>query len=173
MIKMLKHIKNKKAEGMEGQKTVAIILVVLIIAVVAIMVFKQDIIGWVRSLPGYEQPGDKPIDASKLADEQVRSFCPDRVGFFEKAKGAGIFEQDYIFLRENGASRQTPFYLAKYRIWRHDYSLIRIAEFGADDVVGTIEGIKIKITNFKRGYEEDLKRLDGSMFKEGAHICKE
>ena len=170
-MKMLE-MQDKRGE-MEQGKTVAIILVLLVIAVVAVIIFRQDITSWIRSLPGYEQSGDQTIHASKLTDAEVKSFCPIRIGFFEKAKGVGIFEQDYIFLRENGESRQTPFYLAKYRIWRHDYSLIRIAEFGADDVVGAIEGIKIKITNFKQGYEKDLERLDGSMFKEGAHICKE
>jgi len=170
-MKMLE-MQDKRGE-MEQGKTVAIILVLLVIAVVALIVFRQDIIGWIKSLPGYEQQGDKTINASKLTDAEVKSFCPVRIGFFEKARGVGIFEQDYIFLREDSTFKQTPFYLAKYRKWRHDYSLIRIAEFGADDVVGTIEGIKIKITNFKRGYERELRRLDGSVFKEGAHICKE
>ena len=167
-MKMLK-MQDKRGE-MEQGKVVAIILVVLVIAVVAIMVFKQDIIRWVRSLPGYEQPNEPDIDMSQLSDEEVKSFCPVRVGFYKNAEGEGIFKQYYIFVKVNDEYKQTPFYLAKERIQSNEYSLIRKAQGGADSIAGRI--VDNEIVLYADFRDTEIEILNSAWLARGNLICK-
>ena len=167
---MIKAITRKRGENMSQESTVTIIIVLLVIVVVVLILFRQNIIGWVRSLPGYEPPADNETDISKLSDEEIRNFCPVRLGSYENSKGAGIFGQYYIFLREDGSSRQTDFYLAKERVRSNEYNLIRKARAWADPIAGRI--VDKEIVLYADFLRSEISVLNGAWLARGNLICK-
>ena len=170
LVKMKKlKMQNKRGELEQG-KTVAIILVLLVIAVVVLIIFKQNITSWIRSLPGYEPPADNETDMSQLSDEEIKSFCPVRVGFYDNSKGRGIFNQYYIFVKVNDEYKQTPFYIAKERKWSKEYSLVRKAQAWVDPVAGNI--IDNEFVLKADFLDSEIKSIDRAWTLKGNLICK-
>ncbi|MBI2046763.1 hypothetical protein HYT26_01205 [Candidatus Pacearchaeota archaeon] len=169
-MKMLK-VQDKKGE-MEQGKMVAIILVLLLIAVIVILIiiFRQGIFNWMRGLPNYAPPDETYIDMSKLSDAETKSFCPVRVGFYQNAEGEGLFKQYYIFIEVNDEYKQTPFYIAKERVWSKEYSIIRKATGGADPVAANIVDNEIVLK--AEFLDSEIKPIDRAWTLKGNLICR-
>ena len=73
--------------GFTQTEIIGLILVVLVVGSVLIFIYKENILGWMRNLPGYSVPEkDEEIDISQQSDAIAKNLCPIIVGNIKNGK---------------------------------------------------------------------------------------
>jgi hypothetical protein len=154
-------MKNKKAE-MSLEYVAAIILIAVVIVVILLFIFNDEILNWVRVLPGYQLPDEDQIVEVDSSDEDITVeenglvICPIKIGrILEGGKfgGAPIF-----FCGDKQCSRDN---LIESKIkWKGaDLTAIIEVEQLWDDKIGEVEGGVVTI-------DSGVLSMRGSLYRE-------
>jgi len=167
---------NNKAQNILSEKTIVFILVVLVICVVLFFVFNNQIISYVKSLPGYSSPVSKDESVSgsdELAD--LTNFCPKKIGDLNGGVGEisvlGSANQDMSYIRADRIyAKEKKSFLYADKLWPDKEIEIGIFENGKtlliyDDYLSgrnSFEGLPVGA---------DLALINGSFYWKN-RICK-
>lgn len=166
---------NKKG-SMAVEKVVTLIIVLMVIVVAMLLIFKPDILNWMRNLPQYSyNDSDREIVLSP--DELAKVGCEKLVGRIDNLEGGGIFSSGKNFISIGG--KKTELYIDGKTAIRLSFK---------DELVARIDNKIISVypaflDKYSQVYTdlravglptlEELRLLDRSFILEtGNYICK-
>ena len=176
-------LRNKKgSESLPINKLIYIILAVLVIVLVIFLIFRVDILEWLRNQPEWHTSvSDEEVDMSQMGDEEAqRMQCPVRI--------AKLVENKIKFCGDEMCSDEkligSELYLSQVNI--ENSEIYTDQPYGIDDKIGDVENKIIIIFQEileKKGkiYEEvknelpyfkDLLNLNNSYFWYSNLICR-
>jgi len=166
---------NKKGE-IAVEKVVTLIIVLLVIVVALLLIFKPEILNWMKNLPEYSyNDSDREIVLSP--DELAKVGCEKLVGRIGAGEGGGVFSssKDFIFI----SGKKTDLYI-------EDKTAIRLLHKG--ELIANIKNNIIHVypaflNEYSQIYKdlssvglpsfEELRLIDNSFILDmGNYICK-
>jgi hypothetical protein len=134
---------KKRGEGAIN-RIIVIVLIILVILVVFVFIFRNDLIDWMRNLPGYDSEVED-IEIEGVDEVTLDSMCPVRVARFS-SKGELLWCTDRdSYCRD---TKDTSLYFGgENKIYESSSSLWIIRLFNRKKI-GTVEGKKINIEDY-------------------------
>jgi len=131
----------KKGEGFVSENLVIIILVILVLVAILVLIFRVQILDYIRNLPGYSYEGDKEKEISG-EHEVTSAVCPVNV--------AKIVKSDKIYKCGDKACYESML-VGTNLLWKGSAieAKIKVYQKGIDidDQIGEVSGGKISLSS--------------------------